>query len=344
MRSIAAALFFAVALYTPAAACRADAGDQASIESVITQFRSTRSLPATDLAGIEATVGAALANRPEDERVIYAKALLDRAKGDRKAAKKSVEALVKQSPSVAEYRATHGTLCFEVINDAGMFEKMNLATTGRAEYEKAIALDSSLVEPRIGLARFYLMAPGYAGGSYRKAEEQATLLLALPEGKGEFFGRSLLADIYADKGEWAKVEEQFQLAETSTSLSANPQAAMRGYAQILLKKKKDPAAALVILERYQAKAAPDDASVWFLTGEAKKALGDDQGAIAAYTQAIEIQADAMTARITLAELLEKSKRYEEAAVHYTEFASRFPADSRAASATTSAARCQNRAK
>jgi tetratricopeptide (TPR) repeat protein len=343
MRSIAC-LLFAAFLFTPVGACLADAGDPASIESVITRFRSVRSLPPGELAGIETTVGAALAVRPEDERVRYAKVLLDRAKGDRKAAKQAVEALVKQSPAVAEYRSTHGTLCFEVIGDAGMFEKMNIATTGRAEYEKAIALDSSLVEPRIGLARFYLMAPGYAGGSYRKAEEQATLLLALPEGKGEFFGRSLLADIYADKGEWTKVEEQFVLAETSNSPGANPQAAMRGYAQILLKKKKDPAAALVILERYQAKAAPDDANVWFLTGEAKKAIGDDQGAIAAYTKAIDIQADAMVSRITLAELLEKNKRYAEAAVHYTEFASRFPADSRAASATASAARCQKRSK
>lgn len=344
MRSTAASLLIVALGFAPLTVSRADVGDAAAVEAAIAQFRSMKPVPAPDLAGIETNVGVALAARPDDERVRYAKALLDRAKGQRKVAKDTVAALVKQSPTVAEYRATYGTLCFEVINDAGMFEKMNIATTGRTEYEKAIELDSSLIEPRIGLARFYLMAPGYAGGSYKKAEEQANALVALPDGKGEFFGRSLLADIYADKGDWAKVEEQFALAESSKSPAANPSAAMRGYAQILINKKKDPRSALVVLERYQAVAAPDDANVWFLTGEAKKALGDDRGAIAGYTKAVEIKPDASTSRITLAELLEKNKKYADAAVQYTEFATRFPADARAASAMAGAARCQKRAK
>lgn len=345
MRSIFASLLFttAVLILTPSGRCRADVGDPAAIEGVITQFRAMKPIPPADLATIQSNVDAAIADRPADERVRYAKALLDRAKGDRKAAKTSIEALVKQSPNVAEYRSTHGTLCFEVINDAGMFEKMNIASTGRSEYEKAIALDGALIEPRIGLTRFYLNAPGYAGGSYKKAEEQANALLAIPEGKGEFFGRTLLADIYADQGEWTKVEEQFKLAESSKNPAANPSAAMRGYAQILLNKKKDPAAALVVLERAQS-ATADDATVWFLTGEAKRSLGDEQGAIAAYSKAIELKPDAVSSRFALAELLEKQKRYADASVHYREFASRFPADPRAQAATTAAARCEKKAK
>lgn len=345
MGSKFASLLFTTAALVLAASgsCLADVGDPAAIEGVITQFRAMRQIAPADLATIETNVTAAIAARPEDERVRYAKALLDRAKGDRKAAKASIEALVKQSPDVAEYRATHGTLCFEVINDAGIFEKMNIASTGRSEYEKAIALDAALIEPRIGLTRFYLNAPGYAGGSYKKAEEQANALLAIPDGKGEFFGRTLLADIYADQGEWTKVEEQFQLAESSKNPAANPAAAMRGYAQILLNKKKDPAAALIVLDRCRA-AAPDDAVAWFLTGEAKKALGDDDGAIAAYTKAVALKPDALSSRFALAELLEKKKQYAEAAKHYREFASRFPADSRAQGATTAAARCEKKAK
>ncbi|MBL8874544.1 MAG: tetratricopeptide repeat protein [Phycisphaerae bacterium] len=344
MRSIAASVIAASLLFTAGSVARADVGDAAEIETVIVQFRSSKPITPAEVAKIEENVKAAVAARPGDARVRYAKALFDRSKGDRKAAKQAVEALIQEFPDVAEYRSTHGTLCFEIINDAGMFEKMNIASTGRSEYEKAIALDSTLIEPRIGLTRFYLNAPGYAGGSYKRAEEQANALVNLPDGKGEFFGRSLLADIYADKGEWAKVEEQFQLAEASKSPAANPSAAMRGYARLLLNKKKDPNAALVVVERYKKIAAPDDAAPSFLSGEAKKALGDTPGAIEAYTRAVEIDPGAMNSRFALAESLEKNKQYTRAAAEYREFASRFPADSRAGGALKAADRCDKQAK
>lgn len=344
MRLFTASLI-AVSLQCSAGAdARAGDGDAAEIETVIAQFRANRPLKPDELAKIETCVHAAVGLRPDDGRVRYAKVLFDRSKGDRKAAKQSIEALVEEFPTVAEYRATHGTLCFEVINDAGMFQKMNIASTGRSEYEKAIELDSSLVEPRIGLTRFFLMAPGYAGGSYKRAEEQANALVNLPDGKGEFFGRSLLADIYADKGEWTKVDEQFQLAEASGNPAANPPAAMRGYARILLNKKKDPNAALVVIERYKKIAAPDDATPWFLAGEAKKALGDTPGAIEAYSRAIEIEPAAINSRLALAESFEKNREYTKASIQFREFASRFPADPRAGDATQSAARCDKKAK
>lgn len=173
MRSIAASVIAASLLFTAGSVARADVGDAAEIETVIVQFRSSKPITPAEVAKIEENVKAAVAARPGDARVRYAKALFDRSKGDRKAAKQAVEALIQEFPDVAEYRSTHGTLCFEIINDAGMFEKMNIASTGRSEYEKAIALDSTLIEPRIGLTRFYLNAPGYAGGSYKRAEEQA---------------------------------------------------------------------------------------------------------------------------------------------------------------------------
>lgn len=344
MRSIAVSLIAAGLLLVARSAAGADDGDAAEIEAVIATYRAARPITSEGRAKIEENVQAAAAARPTDARVRYAKALLDRSKGDRKAAKQSIETLVKEYPDVAEYRATHGTLCFEVISDAGVFEKMGLASTGRSEYEEAIALDPTLIEPRIGLTRFYLSAPGYAGGSYKRAEEQANELVNLPGGKGEFFGRSLLADIYAEKGEWKKVEEQFELAESSKNPAANPSAAMRGYAMILLNKKKDPGAALVVIERYQKIAAPDDAAPWYLAGEVGRATGDTPGAIEAYSRAIEIDPGAINSRFALAQSLEKNMDYAQASAQYRAFATRFPADPRAGEATKSAGRCDKLAK
>ena len=318
------------------------AGGTGALDQTIARLRSQTPVATSEKQEIEAAVSAALSADPADPRAKYARALLDRSNGNAKTAKEAVEALAKAYPERAEYHATLGTLCFESINDAGTFEKMSLASKGRAEYEKAIELDPNLVEPYVGLGRFYRMAPGYAGGSYKKAEEQARLLIAIPEGKGELFGRSLLADIYADKGQWELVQEQYQLAEKAPGATTGY--AFRAYATALLNKKKDPAAALVVLEKYQAVASPDDASPWYLTAEAKRALGKLDDAIAMYNKVLTINAAAVNSRYSLAETLEKVGRFGDAATQYKEFASRFPSDPRAAKATEAAARCQGKAK
>lgn len=305
-------------------------------EAAITQLRSGKTVTTSDLEAIEKSLPAA----SDDDRVVYARILLLRAKGERKQAKTQIDELAKSKPDVAIYQATLGTLCFETISDAGMFEKMSLASAGRKAYERAIELDSSLIEPRMGLARFYMQAPGYAGGSIKKAEEQASALVALPEGKGELYGRLLLADIAAEKSDWTAMTEQFELAENLKGAAANPTNAYRTHAATLLNKKKDPSAALVVIERYKAVAAPDDASVWYLTGEAKRATGDEAGAIDAFAKAVELSPQAINSRWNLAELLEKAGRYDEAAVNYREFAKRNPTDARAAKATEAAARCE----
>lgn len=315
---------------------------QPTVEIVIEMLRNTRPLTVEVLA--EAEKQFAALNAPESDRTKYAQALIDRAKGDAKKAKATLEILTKEHPKVAEYQATYGTLCFDVINDAGMFEKMSIASSGRAAYEAAIKLDPSMVEPRIGLARFFLNAPGYAGGSTRKAEEQANAIIGLPDGKGEMSGRTLLADIYASQGEWDKMTEQYQLAEKAPGAETNATTARRANALALLNKKKDPKAALVVIERYQRLAAPDDASPYFLTGEAQRALGNDSEAIIAYSRAVELSPVAMNSRFALAELLEKNKRYGEASTQYGEFAKRFPEDPRAAGAIKSAAKCAQKAK
>jgi tetratricopeptide (TPR) repeat protein len=119
---------------------------------------------------------------------------------------------------------------------------------------------------------------------------------------------------------------------------------LRSRGNALLNQKKDPKAALVVLDKYRAIAAADDATVWFYTGEVKKALKDRSGAIEAYAKAIEINPAAASSRFALATLLEEDKKFADAATHYEEFAKRFPSDSRAAKATASGKACRERAK
>lgn len=56
---------------------------------------------------------------------------------------------------------------------ASVFKMAGLATKTKEQFVKAVELDPTLFEARIGLTQFYLMAPGFAGGSTAKARELA---------------------------------------------------------------------------------------------------------------------------------------------------------------------------
>ncbi len=56
---------------------------------------------------------------------------------------------------------------------ASVFKMPGLATKTKEQFVKAVELDPTLFEARTGLTQFYLMAPGFAGGSTAKAKELA---------------------------------------------------------------------------------------------------------------------------------------------------------------------------
>lgn len=56
---------------------------------------------------------------------------------------------------------------------ASVFKMPGLASKTKEQFAKAVELDPALFEARSGLTQFYLMAPGFAGGSVPKAKELA---------------------------------------------------------------------------------------------------------------------------------------------------------------------------
>lgn len=56
---------------------------------------------------------------------------------------------------------------------ANRFRQGLLARRVKTEFERAVAIDPHRVEARIGLVQFYMLAPGFLGGSMEKAREQA---------------------------------------------------------------------------------------------------------------------------------------------------------------------------
>ncbi|HEX3578639.1 MAG TPA: tetratricopeptide repeat protein [Thermoanaerobaculia bacterium] len=93
-------------------------------------------------------------------------------RNDADAAAKLLEKAVAQSPNSAEAHYLLGTAYGSQAQKAGIFGQMSLAGKVKDEFEKAVALDPNLTEPRFGLVQFYAMAPGIAGGSFDKAFAQ----------------------------------------------------------------------------------------------------------------------------------------------------------------------------
>jgi tetratricopeptide (TPR) repeat protein len=96
-----------------------------------------------------------------------------RARGDPDAAVELFEKAVAQTPNSAEAHYGLGGAYGTKAQRSGMFGAAMLAGKTKDEFEKAVSLNPNYLEARFGLVEFYTVAPGFMGGSYDKALEQA---------------------------------------------------------------------------------------------------------------------------------------------------------------------------
>lgn len=271
-------------------------------------------------------------------------ALVLRSGGARKEARACLEKIIVAQPAVADHQFWYATVCFETIDAAGMFEQMGLANKGKAAYEEALRLDPTHVGARIGLFQFYSSAPTIAGGSTTKAKALCDELLALPEGKGEYFGNVFLAQLAAKSEDWAEMGRRYTLAETARGEGAGAVNAIRSHARSLLNAKKDPDAALAMIERAIPLTPSDDAQTWFIAGQVHQKLKHMDAAAEAFGKAVEINpTGAPNSLYGLAECLEATGKFKDAAKRYADFAALFPKDERAEKASDKAKACAKKA-
>ncbi|MFN0010519.1 MAG: tetratricopeptide repeat protein [Phycisphaerales bacterium] len=296
-------------------------------------------------AAAERAITSAEATHGTEASWQFARAMVLRRAGDGKAAREMMDRVVKAEPAVADHQFWLGTLCFETINDAGLFEKMGQSNKGKAAFEKALQLDPAHVPARFALFQFYANAPGIAGGSTAKAKALAEELLALPEGKGEFNGHLCLAQLAAKEESWDEMARQYALAEAlpPAGEGTGPLVAIRGHARTLLSIKKDPAAALVQVERGVPLADSTEAQLWFIKGQAHQQLKQMDAAAEAFVKAVDVNpASAPSSLFGLAECLEATGKFKDAAERYAQFAKLFPKDERAGQAGDGVKRCEKK--
>ena len=95
-------------------------------------------------------------------------------RGDVDAAATAYEKAVAADPKNARYHLMLGEVYGTQAQQASLFSKAGLAKKTKEEFERAVELDPNFIEARMSLIDYYLIAPGFMGGSEDKAIEQAT--------------------------------------------------------------------------------------------------------------------------------------------------------------------------
>lgn len=145
---------------------------------------------------------------PDDDQAAVALALV--AVDDNDAAR--LEAAIAPLQACADKRPQAvcsyalGRVYGQQAMSASVFKMPGLASKTKDQFVKAVQLDPQLYEARSALAQFYLIAPGFAGGSEAKARELASEVQARQPEQARLL-RFLVA---AQDKDWAGAERELQ--------------------------------------------------------------------------------------------------------------------------------------
>src|SRR3954466_10290811 len=236
---------------------------------------------------------------------------------------KAGEKAVALAPTSSDYHMWLGRAYGSKAEHSGWVGGMSNAKKSRAEFEKAVELNSMNAEARTDLAEFYMEAPGMLGGGKDKALAQAEAMAAydaasahwvkgrLAEKNGQFdvaeseyktaisvskrpAGDWLnLASFYRHRGRTAEVEDAIHHAlDADKSAGHKKSNVMYGAAEILYRSGRDFNGAAQLLRRYlNGPDKSEDAPAFqahYLLGEILEKQGDKPGAAEEYRAAVAL--------------------------------------------------------
>jgi tetratricopeptide (TPR) repeat protein len=158
----------------------------------------------------------AMKSDPRDARSAMLLGGIALVRGDGTAGVKWLERAVGLAPNDAQARWWLGRAYARQLARAGRLAQIRIAGRMREALERAVALDPSLVEARLDLMRFYLVAPGVVGGGTDKAKAQAREIEKLSAWRGR-----LAAGAVAEKErDGARAEREYRAAVVAAPDSA----------------------------------------------------------------------------------------------------------------------------
>jgi tetratricopeptide (TPR) repeat protein len=124
------------------------------------------------------------------------------------------EKAVKLNDSQSEYHLWLGRAYGMQVQKGNKLKALFRMKKVRNEFEKAVELDSTNLEARVGLVQYYLMAPGIAGGDKNKAKKEMEII----EKMDACYGVYLWGAFWQQEKDFDKAETFFRkAAELDTS-------------------------------------------------------------------------------------------------------------------------------
>ena len=160
--------------------------------------------------GTQTYFEAALQKNPQDAEAAANMAKLYLSQGQAKTAVDSARWPVTGpiAPKDAAYQSLLGSAYSAYIDDVSIFSKLGVAHKMLAAFQQAVALDPNDADARSNLSEYYSQAPGMAGGSIDKANEQIIKLDKLDPVKAAL----ARADMAIQKKDDQKAEAYLQTA------------------------------------------------------------------------------------------------------------------------------------
>jgi len=192
------------------------------------------------------------------------------------------EKAVELDDKNAEYHFDLGMMYAEDARDASFFRAPFIAGDIKEQFERTVELDPDHLQSRIGLAQFYLQAPGIAGGDIDKALEQAAIIVTMDEMQG----RLLLSQIYIEKENFNKAEAELKLLEEKFGEDPEFYYFYNNYGYFLLNRGRVDEA----IEKFkiQVSLAPEEANPHDSLGEAYRINGMLVESLEEYQKAFSI--------------------------------------------------------
>ena len=159
----------------------------------------------------EAEARSAVKQNGSDEAALHCMGRVLLEKNNSGAAVDWFEKAVKANDRSALHHLWLGNALGTEAQKANKLRQPFLARRVKTEFERAVALDPTLIDARHGLIQFYTMAPGVMGGSMEKAKEQIAEIEKLNPMRGHF-ERAALAE--RDK-DGATAEKEYVAATTA---------------------------------------------------------------------------------------------------------------------------------
>ncbi len=278
-----------------------------------------------DPSAAESTLKSEMAKDPNDATWPLALGILKMRQDEAADAKPYLEKAADLAPNDPDALTWFANSLFATINEASFFAKGRMAGQAKDLLMRAVEIDPGYVSARISLIEFYRNAPGIAGGSMKKAKENAEALLAYEDGK--IHGHRLLAAIAMQDEDWDTANEHIMLAAKEAATGEDRAQILMAHAYGLLTEKKDPVAALPLAtEAYEILGEDADFSTIYVYARARAETGDCATAIPLFQKVLVLNEGAKTTRMLLADCLAEQGRNSEAIAMYEEFLERFPKD------------------